>query len=148
MFEELNEKKKELEEIKKQFNALAKTTMKDVFKDVFVKHPDLLSFKWVQYTPYFNDGEPCVFGTCDITVMLKSAITEDKSEDDLDWEEDGIDVWCFDKLEDKSLVEDLNAINKFINDGDNEDFLAATFGDGVQVIVTANGIETEEYDHD
>lgn len=33
----------------------------DASKDLFEKHPKLNSFSWTQYTPYFNDGEPCEF---------------------------------------------------------------------------------------
>ena len=32
------------------------------FKSVFDAHPELISFSWTQYTPYFNDGDACYFG--------------------------------------------------------------------------------------
>lgn len=32
------------------------------FKDLFTKHKDLISFRWSQYTPYWNDGDECTFG--------------------------------------------------------------------------------------
>lgn len=32
------------------------------FKDLFIKHKDLISFRWSQYTPYWNDGDECTFG--------------------------------------------------------------------------------------
>jgi hypothetical protein len=30
-------------------------------QSVFEAHPLLLGFSWYQYTPYFNDGDPCTF---------------------------------------------------------------------------------------
>jgi hypothetical protein len=34
------------------------------------------SVRWTQYTPYFNDGEPCVFGANDCYVKLAGADEE------------------------------------------------------------------------
>lgn len=31
-------------------------------QSVFDAHPRLESFNWTQYTPYFNDGDECIFG--------------------------------------------------------------------------------------
>lgn len=36
--------------------------MKTAFIDFFNEHPDIHALSWRQYTPYFNDGDPCVFG--------------------------------------------------------------------------------------
>lgn len=35
--------------------------VKKEFKAVFDKYPELRAVTWSQYTPYFNDGEPCEF---------------------------------------------------------------------------------------
>jgi hypothetical protein len=44
----------------------ARAMVRDVFKQgataLFEAHPALESFGWTQYTPYFNDGDECVFG--------------------------------------------------------------------------------------
>lgn len=49
--------------------AEARKTMEDTAKGLFIEmstelfneNPTLMSFGWTQYTPYFNDGEECVF---------------------------------------------------------------------------------------
>jgi hypothetical protein len=33
----------------------------EVFAEFFIKHPEVDSFSWRQYTPFFNDGEACEF---------------------------------------------------------------------------------------
>lgn len=30
-------------------------------REIFKKYPNLDSFSWTQYTPHFNDGDPCNF---------------------------------------------------------------------------------------
>ena len=34
----------------------------DEFAEIFAQNPALKSFGWIQYTPYFMDGDPCYFG--------------------------------------------------------------------------------------
>ena len=38
-------------------------------REIFKKYPNLNSFSWTQYTPHFNDGDPCHFGIND-TIYL------------------------------------------------------------------------------
>lgn len=68
-FKILMDKKKDLEE-------QIKTEAREVFaaqsKTIFEKHGDIVdSFGWTQYTPYFNDGEPCEFGVNDLFIHAK-----------------------------------------------------------------------------
>ena len=52
--EVFNERKKTLIlELQEQFPAM--------FKELFDKYPNVSSIGWVQYTPYFNDGDECTF---------------------------------------------------------------------------------------
>lgn len=40
----------------------ARTAILDAFKEqVFEKYPTVKNIGWPQYTPYFNDGDPCTF---------------------------------------------------------------------------------------
>lgn len=51
-----DEKKKALiAELQKEFPVM--------FAEIFAQAPNLKSFGWTQYTPYFNDGDSCEFGT-------------------------------------------------------------------------------------
>lgn len=55
----------ELEEMKKNYMKAVREQGTDIvkaeFAKVFAKYPDLKVVAWVQYTPYFNDGDACVF---------------------------------------------------------------------------------------
>lgn len=91
---ELLEKKilktqKEINKLKnslsKDFDKLFKMSCKKIFKD----HKDFHSFSWVQYTPYWNDGDTCTF----------SAHTDSIYIDDI---EDSFDIYNL-----NSLLEDL-----------------------------------------
>lgn len=61
----------ELNEFRSQFQAKAKTALSLEFKNFFKKYPEIEAIKWSQYTPYFNDGEPCEFGVGDVTVHAR-----------------------------------------------------------------------------
>lgn len=64
------EKKQDLE---KQIKEEAKEVFAATSKDIFEKHGDVVhSFGWTQYTPYFNDGEPCEFGTGELFIVSKA----------------------------------------------------------------------------
>jgi len=60
----------EFEEAKKKFAAEAQDRMKVAFKAVFDDYADLPNFSifWVQYTPYWNDGEECTFRVGEVYV--------------------------------------------------------------------------------
>ena len=60
-------------EAKKQFQAEATQLLKEEFKEFFKKVPEVKVIKWTQYTPYFNDGDPCEFtGLCVVNECLGS----------------------------------------------------------------------------
>jgi hypothetical protein len=46
---------------KKMLLAELQTQFPSMFIELFKKAPNLKSFGWRQYTPYFNDGDSCVF---------------------------------------------------------------------------------------
>jgi len=109
------------------------TAIGSAFKPFFEKYPEAKSVVWVQYTPHFNDGDTCEFG-----------VREPEIHGD-----DGEDRYCYGEgLTDKELgigAEDaFDDIWQFCD----EDLLQLCFGDGVQVTVTAETVEVEEYDHD
>lgn len=61
--------KKRLQETQKQIAKLQAKMHKDgqkllvsSLKSLFKKHKTFKNFSWTQYTPYFNDGDPCTFG--------------------------------------------------------------------------------------
>lgn len=75
--EELVEKQKTLQE---QFKIMGKPYIKSLFDEAFEEFPKIEKFWWVQYTPHFNDGEPCEFGVHDLYLLLEG------DEDSCDYE--------------------------------------------------------------
>lgn len=120
------------EELDKKIKAEGETAIKAFFKEFFEKRPDVYGVKWMQYTPYFNDGSPCVFRLSGVyTFATKEAFenTEDSRYDTEGAEE------CYDE-EPQISLEQI------------EDILEVIFGDHTTVAVTRTSIETEEYDHE
>jgi hypothetical protein len=101
-------------------------TFTDLTKNIFEDNPNLESFGWKQYTPYFdNDGENCNFlvNTDHIYINGKS----DENNPDL--------------LNIKNEVKEF--LSKF-----NEYFFISQFGDHAEITVTAKGVSVDEYDQD
>src|SRR5688572_33247641 len=61
-YEELTKEiRKKQDELKKEMFVLGQSFLKEQFKNIFEEYPDLDRISWTQYTPYFNDGDECVF---------------------------------------------------------------------------------------
>lgn len=118
-------------ELEAKIKAEGMPAVKAFLKDYFDQHPEVYGIKWAQYTPYFNDGEPCVFGLSDIYIFKTQEAFE--SEDDM-YDNDGAEA-CYGEEPEASLSEV-------------EDLLQAAFGDHAQVCVTREKIDVEEYQHD
>jgi len=60
--------------LKQDYSALCKTEgrvmVAQTFENFFKIFPNIASAQWHQYTPGFNDGEPCVFGVGSVTVSF------------------------------------------------------------------------------
>lgn len=63
-----------------------------------IKHPEVTGIGWVQATPYFNDGEPCVFRIGEPYFSFAGTHENEDSYFDYGWMEDDFDktgrVWC------------------------------------------------------
>ena len=51
----------EQRELQKKFQAQGQALFKETFKEFFDNNPGIKAVVWTQYTPYFNDGDECVF---------------------------------------------------------------------------------------
>jgi hypothetical protein len=156
--QELKQKQKELTEIKKQILQKSNEVFDEFCKDIFIKCPRLESFGWNQYTPYFNDGDTCVF-----SVNIDYLYINGQSVDDSEWinkknitkygewnreqkqyigreEEDNPNY-------DEELVDIYEQISSFLSNFDN-DFYMSKFGDHVEITITKTGIDVFECEHD
>lgn len=136
--------------------------------DTLLDTPGVEAVRWEQYTPYFNDGEPCVFGLGEVQVRVNGA-PEDAGDYEDGWITSyGTHYYVYGKFEDGRsnwqdregpfalefpdiTADDLKAaINKFEEAFRNghEVLLAREFGDHAQVTATKEGFEVEYYEHE
>lgn len=124
---------------------------------------DVEAIRWEQYTPYFNDGEPCYFTVYEPSIKLVGA-----SEDEGDWEDGFVESYSsvlrggtrVERDADGKWVEvnrgapahpvyeDFRELSKKLGSGAFDDALAKLFGDHAQVTVTKTGISVDDYSHD
>jgi hypothetical protein len=131
----LNDFQKRMDEMKKSMVKEFEGQIKDVFKEVFEAHPDIEKIAWTQYTPYFNDGDPCVFRVYDIYFLLFSDDEETRYSDLYEWHSSYGDGYPVIKQLEKML-------------SSSEDILLMLFGDHCQITVTRDGLDVDEFDHD
>lgn len=131
--------------------------------DALLAHPEVVAVKWDQYTPYFNDGDACVFGTGESYVKLTWTTDEDGEM------EDGFvssyELYDYGPPQDgqsryTNKVYQLNGhdtteIAQLLNDFASRSvgrthyvFLQKTFGDHASVTATREGFNVEFYEHD
>lgn len=180
-FEKLLQNKRDIE---KQITEDAKGIFADAAKAIFEKYGDkVASFGWTQYTPFFNDGDPCVFSAGDVMIVTP----EDAADEDFDrYDYEGSQafsnyggkghyplskqvyrdksdgrilcrLWTHQNADEYELIDnpdfdpelgnpytEIHALRALLDD----DTLLDLFGDHVEIIVTAEGVEVEEYEHE
>ena len=140
------------EEYKKKVKIHGEDLLKSDFRDFFDSTPEVESVQWTQYTPGFNDGDPCVFGLGAFLYRSKNTATKvkEKPEDfeDGDYGHEGYDslYWRGDDQENVCEQTKINLKNLETLIHKAQDVLEMIFGDGVQVTATRDKIETEDYD--
>lgn len=128
--------------------------------------PTIVEFGWRQYTPYFNDGDPCEFSAHG--TWVRTTADEDADEDELEmWghrslgkvsgsfvenpdNPSGSKVWQTTPYEgpDEARYHRCKDLEKAIEGGTFEVVLLEAFGDHANITVRRDGIEVEFYDHD
>ena len=181
--------RQQIESARVQMKEAAKGMMKDGTAAIFAEYGDLIhSFGWTQYTPYFNDGDPCEFSMGELSIIgkqdLRDALEEEGIDPDgeldewevreiysnNDWNYEGsksfstyrgkvaktITEYTDDYRNSKEVpnpdyddryAEARQACEAVYNALDN-DTARELFGDHVQVVITAGGVEVDEYEHD
>jgi hypothetical protein len=125
--EKYNTLRKQMDAARQQMKATVEQCIQEEFQAIFEEYPHLEGIWWPQYTPYWNDGDPCYFRVRSCSLEL--TCDENSSE---------ADPW---------FGEAFRRVEALLDTFD-EDDMEAVFGDHVQVNVTRDGFETSEYDHD
>jgi hypothetical protein len=140
-------------ELAKEIAEHGKSALLEGFKALFEAHPGLHAVRWKQYTPYFNDGEPCTFDVHDRRFRAEGLDPEGGDYDD------GFHVRFSDygmteeqKIESRSARELLDRIKKSasaLQGSELESVYLAAFGDHTQITVTRDlSVEVDEYEHE
>lgn len=131
-----------LEQARAKVKEQGKAAVGALFKAFFAEHPKVTAICWTQYTPYFNDGEPCEFSVGELHLATKAA----------DWP--NVSSLYDDEGEEGALFKDsysLKGANKSalarLAASVDEDILETAFGDHVMVIATPEGFHVSEYSH-
>lgn len=115
--------------------SVGKKAFQEAAQLVFDEYTDLDSFGWRQYTPYFNDGDECVFGVhCD---DLDLVIAGEEHES----------IYCHGAIENRAdeIAQKLYAFVSAFDD----DTMKHMFGDHVQIVVKRDGtINVDNYEHE
>ncbi len=147
-FDALNEK---LAEMQKKFTEEGSKLFEEICKEVFEAYPELYSFSWTQYTPYFADGDECIFGVNEVSrINGFSDYDEDEEEDQTTESGEALfnifEGYSYDgKNRETKIVKELN---KFIQSAP-DDILKAIYGDHCRVTIYRDkAVNVEEYEHD
>jgi hypothetical protein len=131
---------RELKKLKEEMCERFKEELRTAFKTVFAEYPNVTRLVWTQYTPYFNDGDPCVFSVNDLNVFDETCAESDDDDDDY---YDGVYVGWGEGAERYPLLKNIgDSLSRA------DDLLLEMFGDHCKITVTPEGIDVEEYDHD
>lgn len=126
--------KAQMKEFQEKMKNEGKQFFLNISKELFEQNPTLVKFGWRQYTPYYNDGDECVFSA---NLGYPRMLLSGQDEKDYDG------VWF--KSEDTSDEAKVwNNVRTFLSQFDDGD-VQSIFGDHVEVVVTKDGVEVEEY---
>jgi hypothetical protein len=154
----LRTKNSEIRDLKNDVFNLSKDVFDDWCKTVFDKYPKVESFGWNQYTPYFMDGETCVFSANTDYISINGDYVDDSEWMGktvvTNWGTYNRETKVYDgKVEipnekhDSELESASEDIRKFLQTFD-DDFYIRKFGDHSEITVTKEGVEVDDYDHD
>ncbi|MEM9067070.1 MAG: hypothetical protein AAGE52_01150 [Myxococcota bacterium] len=140
-------KKKELSDM---ISTHGKELIASAFRKVFANE-DVVAVAWTQYTPYFNDGDPCTFtmGTfhvCDQERAEKDRVAGRLLPDELP--EDWYDTWRSEwRVRARGVLGRAVEVKTAV-----PEVFEHVFGDDVVVLAMRDGddivFHVEEYDHE
>lgn len=125
---EIQKLKNEIKAKQEEFKNYCHEQFKLGAKELFEQNPELKSFGFKGYVPYFNDGDECTY-----SAYVDYPDINGESGYDIEYDED--------KKEFVSLQE---KVKDFLQNFDDE-FYQSVFGSHAEVTVTKKNIKVEEY---
>lgn len=124
----VKELRKEFDAIKNKYVLQLQLAFGREVKEFFKKFPEARTVSWNQYTPYFNDGDECVFSVNEYSVTVNGCLRDN------DYQDDDSDA--------------ANAFRTLLSDA-GDDVLRAAYGDHVEITLTRDGDhKIKDYEHD
>lgn len=143
--------------LRAKFQETAQALFKETTKQFFYNNPGVTAILWTQYTPYFNDGDTCVFHVRDVYFTNANSEQMDDVSDWGDYEGEDESVWSetawgFTYHKDRYFeginVGEAKQFSDLIGSGDMKEVMEAMFGDHVRVVATRDGFDVQDYEHD
>jgi hypothetical protein len=134
--------KEKIETLRKELQGEMSKALTEGFGELWAKYPNLQSIGWRQYSPYFNDGDECVFSA---HVDSYSLYVNGKDLDGYDGDEEDEDAAPLSTAEQEEIAD---AAAEILEAFDN-DFFQTTWGNHVKVTLRRDGTsDVDEYYHD
>jgi hypothetical protein len=162
---DLKDRLSKIDQIRADLKTAEESATKDIMnllKDLMRSNPMLAAVRWEQWIPGFNDGDSCEFTIGDLKVKFSDDLVNkenSKDEEDDNSNEEFLDT---DYQVEEFFKRQINILNhkemtqlkKSVNIANEvfakltymEDQLESMFGSNMQITVTAEGVETEDYD--
>ena len=142
MLSEYLQLKNELELLRIKAVDIGEKHISSALRGLFDEYQWVESIGWTQYTPYFNDGDECIFSvyTEEDNIKVNGLSQWDMYNYEEDFKEKNITV----EMVDEVAVKASNILS-ILEDED----MKYMFGDHVEVSISRDGtVTTEHYDHD
>lgn len=146
--------KANLAQLREEFQIAAQVALKEIFNVFFEAVPEVTAIKFRAYTIYFNDGNECSFSVYEPTFTNAPKEELDNVGVYERYDGDAEGVWAADDYSIKDLLPEEKAasckeLSSIIQSAEMQDAILSAFGDHVEVTVTREGFEVEEYtNHD
>lgn len=126
--EKLTKMNEDFIQAQKELAEKSREVFKEVSQELFETYKKLESFSWTQYTPYFNDGDECIFRVSEYSIKLNEIHTEDEVREDV-----------------RGAESDVKKLIKAVNKNSMKDI----FGDHSEITIHRDGkITVSDYEHD
>ena len=141
---EMNRRMKELQE---SFRKDGTKLLLEAFADFFQKYPDVVEVRWQQYTPYFNDGDECVFRVGEFIPVNEKYLNELYNASYRESINSYWDVYDNPMYKEPGFAEMRNDLANLRKEIGNE-ALKLMLGDHLLVRISRVELITNEYDHE
>lgn len=133
--EKIEELQKEYLDIKSKYSEELSKKYAYLFEEIFQKYPELKSFSFPAYTPYFNDGDECIFKVHDVQYINGTDI--------YDYDDEPNELSISNHIDD--ILKEITVVN---NELDNDIFQIA-FRDHALITINRNmTVDIDDYEHD